>query len=361
MELNELLRNARLAKGMTQEQCGDAIGVTASAYGKMENGLRRFQTEYAVKLCPLLGVPHRDAFRCLLGDAPPEDQAGTPLERVLDRTEEKDMNLHDKMIEHSAGLLHDYVDVACDVIGCPLPGNADRAHKLSWLLAKLLFDGRRQVEDPAHRLDDEIKSMESMGRPMPFDQQDAMASAALSYLPFWQGGRSASMTEIVRNMAVYGEPEELGQIVTMGEEKTAWAAYHEAFEKAGPAHDEAVAAADAAFQAETAEARAVYHAAVDGPQAAYNKAWAAEQYVIKEDREAVIAAKQATEAAMRALDAAKEAAGPAWAAVRDPARAKADKAIADADAARECSATEAMASARADYRARHGMSQVGNS
>ena len=202
------------------------------------------------------------------------------------------------------------------------------------------------------------------------------------------------MSEVVRNFAVYGEPDVLGELVTMGETYAAWQAYEAAYDRGQEAYDSAVAAARAAMLEETIEADKAYHAALAGPLAVYSEAIrdlppgmvdAVSELVSRDpgmaafekaavdgfnavlsggsDAEWSVANPVAAAAHQALMDLyrAREAAGPAWHAVRDPAHARFDDAINAAEIARERFARAAMKSARADYRARHGLPAVENS
>lgn len=60
--LGALFRRARLEKGLTQEEIGDAIGMTANGYGKLELGVNRFPTDLIGPLCRATGVSMLDAM-----------------------------------------------------------------------------------------------------------------------------------------------------------------------------------------------------------------------------------------------------------------------------------------------------------
>lgn len=63
-----LLKRAREAKGMTQQQMGDAIRVSKQHYGRIENGKVRVDVDLARELSSLLGMKTHELFPQL--DAP---------------------------------------------------------------------------------------------------------------------------------------------------------------------------------------------------------------------------------------------------------------------------------------------------
>lgn len=204
MELNELFRRARLSAGLTQEQCGDALHITPSAYGKMENGLRAFRPEYAAKLCPLLGVRHMDAFRCMFGG----------LSGNKDRKDDDAMNLHEMMLKNAAGILYDHAELVCNVAGYEYPAGAGRGEMLAGLAALLLFRGDAKLISPGHRMSRAIDDARMAGSPVPDDVQDAMAECALATIDIWRGNKYMPLRDIVRNFALYGNTDGLNGVGT---------------------------------------------------------------------------------------------------------------------------------------------------
>ena len=60
--MRETLRAARKAKGMTQQQVADYLGITLVAYGRIESGMRIGRIETWDKLEDLFGI-HQRALR----------------------------------------------------------------------------------------------------------------------------------------------------------------------------------------------------------------------------------------------------------------------------------------------------------
>ena len=57
--MRETLKAARKAKGMTQQQMAEYLGITTVAYGRLENGTRIGRIEHWDKLEDLLGIHQR--------------------------------------------------------------------------------------------------------------------------------------------------------------------------------------------------------------------------------------------------------------------------------------------------------------
>lgn len=56
-EVGEMIRTRRMARGMTQDELANAIGVTASAIGLFENGKRRPKDEVADAIADVFNIP----------------------------------------------------------------------------------------------------------------------------------------------------------------------------------------------------------------------------------------------------------------------------------------------------------------
>ena len=56
-EIGEMIRVRRMARGMTQDDLADKIGVTASAIGLFENGKRRPKDEVAEAIADVFNIP----------------------------------------------------------------------------------------------------------------------------------------------------------------------------------------------------------------------------------------------------------------------------------------------------------------
>ena len=56
-EVGEMIRTRRMARGMTQDELANAIGVTASAIGLFENGKRRPKDEVAEAIADVFNIP----------------------------------------------------------------------------------------------------------------------------------------------------------------------------------------------------------------------------------------------------------------------------------------------------------------
>ena len=56
-EVGEMIRTRRMARGMTQDELANAIGVTASAIGLFENGKRRPKDEVAEAMADVFNIP----------------------------------------------------------------------------------------------------------------------------------------------------------------------------------------------------------------------------------------------------------------------------------------------------------------
>lgn len=56
VEQGELIRNARIAKGLTQKDIADYLGMSDKNYSKIELGQIGLSLDYISKLCQLLGI-----------------------------------------------------------------------------------------------------------------------------------------------------------------------------------------------------------------------------------------------------------------------------------------------------------------
>ena len=56
-EIGEMIRVRRMARGMTQDDLADRIGITASAIGMFENGKRRPKDEVAEAIADVFNIP----------------------------------------------------------------------------------------------------------------------------------------------------------------------------------------------------------------------------------------------------------------------------------------------------------------
>jgi transcriptional regulator with XRE-family HTH domain len=56
-EVGEMIRTRRMARGMTQDDLAEKIGVTASAIGMFENGKRRPKDEVAEAIADVFNIP----------------------------------------------------------------------------------------------------------------------------------------------------------------------------------------------------------------------------------------------------------------------------------------------------------------
>lgn len=60
-QLNSLLRDARLKKGMTLQQLADAVGVTGAAIAHWEAGKNRPRASHLTAACKALRIPLKAA------------------------------------------------------------------------------------------------------------------------------------------------------------------------------------------------------------------------------------------------------------------------------------------------------------
>jgi len=65
-ELVRLFRLVRVGRGLTQDEVGEAVGITGNAYGKIENGRRGLSLDLLGPLCRFLGVSVAEAMSCLV-------------------------------------------------------------------------------------------------------------------------------------------------------------------------------------------------------------------------------------------------------------------------------------------------------
>lgn len=72
-----LLKAARDAKGLTQEDMGDILGMTSNGYGKIERGKNGVPSDRLYAMCRKLEISPMKLLRAIAGDPEPDD--------VLDR------------------------------------------------------------------------------------------------------------------------------------------------------------------------------------------------------------------------------------------------------------------------------------
>lgn len=58
MGVIDILKSARKRVGMTQDEVGEAIGITGGAYSKIETGVNPVAMEYVKNLCDVLRIPY---------------------------------------------------------------------------------------------------------------------------------------------------------------------------------------------------------------------------------------------------------------------------------------------------------------
>lgn len=74
MDIGAKIRNARLSKGLTQEELGDILGVQKSAIAKYENGrVVNIKRSTLKKISDVLGIPPYELVYEQGKENPPED------------------------------------------------------------------------------------------------------------------------------------------------------------------------------------------------------------------------------------------------------------------------------------------------
>lgn len=72
--VGKTIRMLRLAKGMSQTELGEKIGVTFQQVQKYENGANRVSAGRSIQIALALGVPHQSLFDGIRGN----DRKGSP-------------------------------------------------------------------------------------------------------------------------------------------------------------------------------------------------------------------------------------------------------------------------------------------
>lgn len=111
MGLAENLKNARISKGLTQQQVADALGITKSTYSGYELGRREPDAIKLTKLSRLLGTSGDVLLETGLGE---DANKKSPSDAIKKATE--GMTTEDILLKfaRSAGLLNDNQDLSDD-------------------------------------------------------------------------------------------------------------------------------------------------------------------------------------------------------------------------------------------------------
>lgn len=79
MTFGEWLKQKRSAARMTQQQVGDAVGLTRQQVARIESGEQTTRNATAVKLCDALGADPQEGLSLLVAT-----QTGSEIERIPD-------------------------------------------------------------------------------------------------------------------------------------------------------------------------------------------------------------------------------------------------------------------------------------
>lgn len=111
MGLAENLKNARISKGLTQQQVADALGITKSTYSGYELGRREPDAIKLTKLSRLLGTSGDVLLETGLGEDANKKIPQTPSKKATEGMSAEDILLR---FARSAGLLNDNQDLSDD-------------------------------------------------------------------------------------------------------------------------------------------------------------------------------------------------------------------------------------------------------
>ena len=128
VHIGRRLRQARLARGLSQDMLGKKLGITYQQVQKYESGVNRIGGSRLWDLCRLLEVPVGFFFEGLpgaegAGDAQGEDQAATLSRRCLTLAREIESIRDDTIKMRIAGLIRAIADPD------KIDGNEDLAGK----------------------------------------------------------------------------------------------------------------------------------------------------------------------------------------------------------------------------------------
>lgn len=109
------------------------------------------------------------------------------------------------MVDKMAATLLDNVDGIAGTLRIDV-GDGGRDEKLARLLACLVMDRitGRVMMDPPHMVERMVKDAESAGHPIPFVEQDILASNALEAYQYWGGNRDQSSDRVLWRMLLSG-------------------------------------------------------------------------------------------------------------------------------------------------------------
>ena len=80
MEIGAIIKEARLAKGLTQQELGDIVGVQKSAIAKYENGrVKNIKRKTLQKLAVALNLRGSDLISDITNEKPTADDDGLTL------------------------------------------------------------------------------------------------------------------------------------------------------------------------------------------------------------------------------------------------------------------------------------------
>ena len=111
MGLAENLKNARISKGLTQQQVADALGITKSTYSGYELGRREPDAIKLTKLSRLLGTSGDVLLETGLGEDANKKNPSDAIKKATEGMTTEDILLK---FARSAGLLNDNQDLSDD-------------------------------------------------------------------------------------------------------------------------------------------------------------------------------------------------------------------------------------------------------
>lgn len=203
-ELCRLVKQARIRKGLTQEQAGGLIYLSRSGYSKAERGERDLDTEQTVRLCRCLGIPVQDMLSAIESGMPP----------IPDKYREggtKEMDIHEiragengwSVMEGTKILMADalarHPDYVCLAAGLPYYDGNTEIENLGRLMAEVMLSGDRLVTSPIHRLSDALDGHLNIYGLSPELQDDA-AAICIDLAGYWDGRRELPLKQVLANI-----------------------------------------------------------------------------------------------------------------------------------------------------------------
>lgn len=202
--LCRMVKQARIRKGLTQEQVGDMIYLSGNGYGKAERGERDLTTEQTVKLCRHLGIPVGDMLAAIDDgfEPAPEENSERGTEEVDSckmRAGQGGWSVMDGTKLVMADFLVKHVDYVCLAAGLDYYDGNTEIENLARLLCEVMLSGDKPVVSPVRRTADAFDGVLS-GYGLSAELQDKAASIAMDLVAYWDGCRELPLRKVIANI-----------------------------------------------------------------------------------------------------------------------------------------------------------------